>query len=250
MKSFRKKLRENQYGCIHGSIHAPYSFDESLIEAISTPDEIKAHLEQARSLTQHYSGLLTNSKQKNAIKSYTKDSYPLNHQLWKNSPHNQDKENLFGGAGNTQRADLKEVTKHLDKALDSYRTPHDLTVWSSTTHDPRVEKGSSDYVHHPAFLSTSIYKPVAMDRDINSHRDNQGDTHHHILQIHVPKGSPGAYIDHVSHNPGEKEFLLPRGLNLRYHKTDSTHKVMRDYYSNNLVKKHTHIHYLSVEPTE
>lgn len=245
MKSFRKNLKEGSYGRIHASIHAPYQFDESLLEAFSTPDEIKSQRELASRLTQHYSGLLTNKTHSDAIKNYTSSSNETNNFLWKSSPHNRDKDNIFG----TNYSIIKPKIKILDKALSLYKTPHPLTVWSSTTHNPMVERGDSDYVHHPAFLSTTIDKSVAINRDINSTRNKNGDSHHHILHINVPEGHNGAYIDHISSLRGEREFLLPRGLNMRYHRTESTKIPMKDYYTGKMVHKFTHIHHMSLDPT-
>ena len=43
----------------------------------------------------------------------------------------------------------------------------------------------------------------------------------HILNIHVPAGSHGAYVSHISASPVEREFIIPRGSNLKYHHTET-----------------------------
>ena len=121
-----------------------------------------------------------------------------------------------------------------------------MHVWSSTIHDPRKLKDSNDIVHHPAFLSTTAYYPVALHRDINSKDEMNGDRNHHILKIHVPKESPGAYVDHISKYPGEYEYLLPKGSNLKYHKTETKSEPYHNYLLDKKCKTHTHIHHMEL----
>lgn len=56
-------------------------------------------------------------------------------------------------------------------------------------------------VHDKAFMSTS------------TQRDTWSGSVHYIIR--VPRGSSGAYVEHISRNAGEREFLLNRGTRLR-----------------------------------
>ena len=73
---------------------------------------------------------------------------------------------------------------------------------------------SEGILHHPAYLSTSLNKSTA--KRFSPH-DNKNEKN--VLKIHVPEGSSGSYVGHISFNPKEKEFILPAGTNLKYHHT-------------------------------
>ena len=97
----------------------------------------------------------------------------------------------------------------LDRALQHTKTPDDMVLYSGTSNSHAKELQRKDVVHHPSFVSTSLTVNKAMD--FASHKN--GD----LIEIHVPKGHDGMYIDHLS-DYSEREFLLPRGLNFRIHK--------------------------------
>lgn len=141
-----------------------------------------------------------------AIENFTKNSGYMNSYLW------DKKDNKAFNHGDIDK---------LDKITAAHKTPHDLTLFSKTRHDPRVKKNSEGIFHHPAFISTSLDNKVAMGLKWNEQRDKHGITHHHIMEIKVPKGHRGLYIGSRSHYKTQREFLLPRGLNLKYHNTNT-----------------------------
>jgi hypothetical protein len=192
-------------------------------------------------LVKHYDGIIFNSLHRHSIKNYTKDSSDLNNHLWEE--HKKPIKSVYNS--------LNNVAEELNKTLHSYKTPHKLEVWSSSKIDPREKMDDKKIVHHPAFLSASIDKAIAEGRNtFNTQVKENGDIHHNILKMNIPKDHPGVYVDHVSHMHGEKEFILPKGTNLKYKKTD-THE--KDYYNHVLgksVKSYTHIHHMSIEPNE
>ena len=236
MKSFKKHFKDKSLNIIHASIHGKAEhFD--INEAITSPEEIKSNSETSRRLTKHYSALLTNKYHKEHIREYTRNSSPLNSYHW-------DKHKNEVGI----HKDYEQNTKNLDNALHSYKSPEDLTVWSSTIHNPEKLKNKEGIVHHPAYLSTSILQHVALDRDINSTDDSEGNRHHHILKIHVPKESHGAYVYHISKIPGEHEFLLPRGSNLKHLHTEVIKEPFHNYLKEGKRTKYTYLHSMELQP--
>jgi hypothetical protein len=185
-----------------------------------------------KNLTNHYKTENFNRNETEAIENYTDNSQPINRYHWnkhKGIERHKDSENKN-----------KEITEHLDSALDKHKTPEDMTVYSGTIHDPRKLKNSKGIVHHPAFISSTIKKHVA-DKFAtgNQQLDDDGYTNHrHILSINVPKGHSGVYVDHMSSNKDEKEFILPRGTNLKHLHTDSEEKNEFDVVR--------HIHHMEI----
>ena len=121
----------------------------------------------------------------------------------------------------------------LDHALNHKPTPDDMFVYSGISTDHATKILTSDVVRHPSFLSTSLNMDVASCFSIM-----QGSNH--ILKIHVPSGHRGAYIGDISAHKHEREFLLPRGLNLRIHRDKEV--IMKGNELN------VHIHHATIEP--
>jgi hypothetical protein len=184
-----------------------------LLREITSNEDVKANFENANKLMNHYKMNSFPKAEQSAIQNYTHSSVDMNDYHWR--------KHKFPGNHEPKK---ETETKHLDSALARHTTPHDLSLYSSTRHDPRTMKNAKGIVHHPAYLSTTIHKPVAMSRDMNDSTDSNGDHHLHVLKIHAPKGSPGAYVDHISKHQGEYEHILPRGSNLKYHSTETTSK--------------------------
>ncbi len=109
--------------------------------------------------------------------------------------------------------ELDESDKHhvktLDEALTHTKTPDDIVLYSGTNAPHAKELQRKDVVHHPSYISTSLTINKAVDFASSKNGD--------LVEIHVPKDHDGMYIDHMS-DFSEREFLLPRGMNLRIHK--------------------------------
>jgi hypothetical protein len=167
-------------------------------------------------LADHY-GKPSNPDHRNAIHSYTTDSSEFNPAV---AAHHK-----FGDDLDTDHA---EVHKHLHDYLHSHSSPHDLEVFTGTKHSPeRFPKDPTTgkiHMTNPAYTSTSISAHTA--RFFGGHDTEvikpkyDGE---HVLKVHVPKGSPGSYIDEHSQNRTEREFLLPSNSKFHVHPVPETH---------------------------
>lgn len=118
-----------------------------------------------------------------------------------------------------KRGHARKVTA-LDSFIDNHpRTSHDMVVYHGTHRwNPGKEsaKHPEGHIHLPAYTSTSIDKHKA-NAFAAGHTHFKTDAGHHILEIHLPKGHKGVYLGSHSIHDDEKEFLLPRGTNLKIH---------------------------------
>jgi len=116
----------------------------------------------------------------------------------------------------------------LSKALKKHTTPHAMHVWSGSWFNPgRVKARTADGkipIHLHSYTSTSLSRHVGGGH-AKGHDEDNGERHHHYLQIHVPKGSHGGYIQHLSVHPHEYEFLLHHGAKLHIDPTPRTEHV-------------------------
>jgi 2'-5' RNA ligase len=100
--------------------------------------------------------------------------------------------------------EMKKNIDLLDKAIGRNMLPHDTIVWrgvdSETVYDI-FKPGTT--LEDAGFMSTSISKGVA---------GGFGDT---LIQMRVPRGTPGLYVDATDTATGENELLLPRGLHMK-----------------------------------
>jgi len=190
-------------------------------------------------LREHYNKF--NDAHKLDIQEYTHsdptlNSYPLNDYQWKKHEYAQhDKEYSIDH--------LDARTQRMDSVINAHRTPHKLTLYSGIRYDPRDRMDSNRIVHHPAYLSGSIMKYQAQGFGLTTYKDGpaikrtsktkavppKSEKFTHILNIRVPKNHPGAYVSEHSRSPDEREFILPRGTNLRYIHTQ--HHRVKDHYA-------------------
>lgn len=180
-----------------------------------------------KTLTSHYSKF--SKDHENYIGKYTSAyednaSKPINNYLWNQhqGKYNRDYKNV----------NYEHVIKNLDSAMQQHKTPHKLTVYSGVQYDPRHKMNADKIVHHPAYLSGSLNKNVAKDFGKGEYKlytpgETAKDHVKQVLNIHVPKGHPGAYVEHLSETAGEYEFILPRGTNLKY-----SHTIRHHIYQN------------------
>ena len=236
MKSFKTFLREFEQSWADQAIHAGIGREDGIFMDEQTDEEFDALYKQHRALSDHYSKF--SSRQLGHIHQYTKnDAMGINHTLWEDHKNKTNTAKDFGPA-----------IRSLDSAMKVHKTPEDMTVYSSSVHDPREKMGPDKTVHHPAYLSTSIDPEIAHGRDVNAVYRGEGlgsklSEHHNILKIHVPAGSKGAYVAHHSNYSREKEFILPRGTKLLHHGTDTTFKPRENDWNSD---RYTHIHHMSV----
>jgi hypothetical protein len=198
---------------------------------MKTLQEIISPTEKSDSLVSHYDKFTPEHKE--AIKNYTATSWDTNRTLWHLHEHGHSHDNEYS----------KQNLSHLDSAMEAHKTPHDMTVYSGTAQDPRNPMDPNKTVHHPAYLSTSTSKDVAHSFAHSNAEKGEGYSSMHLLHIHVPKETKGAYVDHVSNSPGEKEFILPRGTNLKWHETET-----EPYTDDDGEDYEIHHHHMSVVP--
>jgi hypothetical protein len=169
--------------------------------------ENEENLEQT--LKKHYTGL---EPHHDTLHDFTYDSRPINSPLWK----------LHKGE-DVDYPKIREKINKMDSIVNKHKTTGDMIVYSKSRRDPRELKNSESIVHHPAFLSTSIKKDYVENNYLSRNREKKDDgVHHHFWQIHVPKGNKGVFIpDEHSIDNRAKEFVLPRGSNLKYIDTDT-----------------------------
>lgn len=190
-------------------------------EILGTSTQSDSEVEDKhKDLVKHYSGFTPDHKK--AIKEYTRTSINLNKTLLsehkgfdhKGNPHDEEDHKRY----------MPQIKK-LDSAMKKHKTPEDMHVYTGLGYSPAQYK-SKDHngtdpikVHHPAFTSTSISRKEANTfAESSPHHENDSMKDHvHMMKIHVPKGSHGAYVDHHSSNDGEKEFMLPRNSKLHVH---------------------------------
>lgn len=132
------------------------------------------------------------SPQKAAVVSYTGSEYAnMNSTL---------RQQTLGSASPS----LKSKIKRMDEALAKDTTDRDITVYRGfnwSNFDPaRIKEGTVITDH--GYGSTSVSHGSAFNANIR-------------YEINVPKGSSGAYVAGISHYASEKEFILPRGYQVK-----------------------------------
>jgi len=163
-----------------------------------------------KKLAEHYNNY--SDDHKTILNDYGEESSSMNSTLW--SRH-QGRPYEMGE--NYHKKDFETM----DSAMEAHKTPPEMMVHSGTIHDPRKMKNSEGIVHHPAYMSTSLDPHVAHTFAYKQ-AINEDSNDMHTLHIKVPAGSKGAYAGHLGgiHHISEKEFVLPKGSNLKYHRTD------------------------------
>lgn len=178
-----------------------------------------------------------NRKRMESIRSYTGSGYQsINKRLLKNNgrknalgfqrrPYDDDYDHKW------REQSYNNVTRdisNIDHLVKSFRTPHDMHVYSGVKFDPlQFHQGNKVMkVRMPAFTSTSLRPDKAeyFTGDSGHHWSDPEDEYndkkirsYNILKIHVPQGSRGMYVGHYSGSMGEREFILPRNSKLHIH---------------------------------
>jgi hypothetical protein len=185
---------------------------------------------------------------KEAVKEYTSDSTDINRSLFnhhKTGQHPKDYDDyvgkhrqMFVPSGNIYH--VHDHIKRLDDVMNNHKIAKDTHVFTGVSRPPMEHfKGKTNKpvkVHFPAYTSTSTnfdvtpnfsknaksadeHKPLNTD----AKKPKNGQTKH-ILKIHVPKGTPGGSVRHLSpyqepenHSFEENEILLHRGLDMEIH---------------------------------
>lgn len=111
-----------------------------------------------------------------------------------------------------------DTIHRLDSMFKEHKAPHDMTVYSGTSHSPEHYPINPDtgkrHMHFPAFTSTSINATTAGSFSKKDHNLPSDAEHreHHVIKFHLPKGHPAAYLENHTSISGEYEMLLHRGM--------------------------------------
>ncbi len=159
-----------------------------------------------------------------ALRGLTRDSRDLNRHLH---------------AQYNSRAKIVDIkrTRQIDAALNYYKTPVPLVVYSGLAEIPHI-----GIYHHAGYLHTSLNLETAKHfAQIHPKKGTMITTvgggtlktsNYYILRINVPAGFPGAYVGHITNqwkdkrpsmlsqsedykSENEEEFILPRNLDLK-----------------------------------
>lgn len=93
-----------------------------------------------------------------------------------------------------------QIVASLDNALNKSKAPSNILTYSALPADMEIKPG--DAFSFKGYRSTSI----DLGTVLSSIQGNKT-----VLQTLVPKGAKGMYVDDYSANPGEAEFIVPRG---------------------------------------
>lgn len=124
--------------------------------------------------------------------------------------------------------DESTMVDKVSKILDKNKTTDDMVVYSGTNkkHADVIEN-SLEPIHHPSFVSSSISPNIA-----RGFAEKHGG---HIIELHIPKGTPSAYVSHISAHDGEREVILPRGMKINI---DHTKRKVMVHDSGNFIVHH------------
>lgn len=133
--------------------------------------------------------------------------------------------------------------KALDSIVRQTKSPHDLTLYTGIRRHPQKRANGDGLLHLPAYTSTSLNAAPAISFATKSPRhiseDPQDRRNKHVLKISYPKGSHGVYIGKQTDIPGEREFLMPRGVTLRI---SDNPRIIHDPFHDR------HVHIWDAEP--
>jgi len=145
-------------------------------------------------LSAHYN---YSSSEKKQLRMYSVDS-SINNDLWNKHQH---KHSVYS----SHRVD----TAPFDSIVNKHKTPHALTLYSSSRHDPENLKNSEGIVHHPAYLSASTDKNVAHNMIKNNQYDARGQEHQHIYKIHVQPDTLGPMLGNIAQCHTRRNSFFP-----------------------------------------
>jgi hypothetical protein len=229
-KQFLKKTKKNDNFfpiVVHGK-HAS-KHKKQIVEEFNFGDTITSYEDSKhKELKPHYESLATH-EDIGHIQRYTDTSIGLNMGLIHEARENKPLSNEY-----------KEHARKLDNILTSVPAPKKMTVFSGLGFDPRTKMNENGELHNPAYTSTSISGFIAsgfareLNRNGKTHDrediENEEPIHKHVLKVSIPKGSRhGAYVEHVSTNQGEDEFIIKRNTKF---KINPTPEITKDILGN------------------
>ncbi|MFT8908707.1 MAG: ADP-ribosyltransferase [Lentilactobacillus diolivorans] len=206
----QKKLAEDNGYLVsmpHSKATLVISHPAKLIYSTKTAKLNSKEMKALRLSADRWAKKLTN-RQVKAIRYYTNNGYGKINDTLRN-PHKR------------ATSKVKTSIKQINRAIDQYQLKQPLTVFRGTTPTGLTKSLGSQSVkvggqyHDPAYSSTTLSQMIALGFS----RSKQ----HVVLKINLPKGRYGAYIDPISTNVGEREYLLHHGTKLIVTKIQRVH---------------------------
>lgn len=227
-KEFINNKNDNVFPCyVHGK-HSDHSlYEEKLKFSYRYLKNYHENLPDEEKYTFLHRELHDNQKmltpeQSDAILNYTKSSTDINSSLIKN--HKKD----------TPIPDnLTDDINHLDNLTKNHELHRPITTYSGLGFDPRNHINEKGIMYSPAFMSSSI-NPVtadsfakALDEKGTRKYDIEG-SYRHMVKIRHNKGDPGYYLGDHSKLDHEKEFLIPRGVDIHFEQNPEKIETQHD----------------------
>lgn len=231
MKRFSQFIKESvkeNSGYFPVVVHGSHASKKNIKEEAEHPNDDHYTILQKRSmspsdideLVDHYHNDLVRHPDIDFVTSYTSSSKILNDKLIKNK---------YAGPWGRLDPGSKMRAEKIDNVLNDAPPLHkSIRVFTGLGFDPRRHMDENNHLESSAFLSTSadgtvahqFTRPLEANGDPHKYDPNNPDreTHHHVLQIDLPKGSQhGAHVQSVSKHPSEYEYLLKRNTKLKLH---------------------------------
>lgn len=114
----------------------------------------------------------------------------------------------------------------IDSTLKKNRLDKSLKTYHGTNFDPKDHFSKNNIVHLPTYNSSSLQPLVGARYGVFGAIHN-GSHIAHVIEIHHPKGSTGAYIGNDEHLTAFKdnEFITPRGMTLQFNKEPTKYQM-------------------------
>lgn len=193
------------------------------------------------------------------IERYTSGSSDLNNELYQSHIQGKPAPRIIDAHNNGSMMHPDEDPYHrhdvhgLDRALHHFSLPSDLHVASGVKWDPGklMNEHGTNKLFLPAYTSTSTRMQTATGFAGTFSRDDgpsqvpkawNDEVTRHVILMHIKKGHPGAYVDHMSSFSGEKEFLLPRRSTIHLNPNPDVHT-----FANGHEWKIWHAHHVETE---
>lgn len=110
---------------------------------------------------------------------------------------------------------IPQYVAAMDSAMSKTQAPEAFVVYTALGKEYNLDdfKVGSQFAFK-GFRSTTINTNIALNYNPRV-ADSGAKRTIYALQINVPAGAQGIYVEDISRNPGENEFILPRGSRLQ-----------------------------------
>lgn len=164
-------------------------------------------------LTQHYSKTKYDSRELEALKHYTDLGHiDINHRLSQipvDTPAHQIERQF-------PEDNLPDIIGSLDSALKKSRAPMDFTTYAKLHDDTDLsvlKPGNSFKLR--SYRNSSIHLPTVVGSTPPKLTSPEGRPMMALLKLNIRKNSRGLYASDYSTTPDDREFLIPRGAEIR-----------------------------------